>query len=251
MGSLKDIKLNFCFTAKININTKKYTLSSSPIGKKNINNTNLYDKINGVINNSFDDLLKDKISQEDKDLINSNLFNIYDKYSIQPITRNSQSNIKLDRRRDFTQIFNNESNKSYCKTCSTYSNKTDYNQTMNLIDQKLQGICEETNKFDFQNFILEEKINVNIYGKSDKQPEFIFKDNEIIRLENYGDDLNILKPIASIGATGTGFIYYYQDTSQPWDVEQEDSLDKVDRVAFAITKIKKIVQENLNERTQS
>lgn len=188
LGSLKDIKLNFCFTAKININTKKYTLSSSPIGKKNINNTNLYDKINGVINNSFDDLLKDKISQEDKDLINSNLFNIYDKYSIQPITRNSQSNIKLDRRRDFTQIFNNESNKSYCKTCSTYSNKIDYNQTMNLIDQKLQGICEETNKFDFQNFILEEKINVNIYGKSDKQPEFIFKDNEIIRLDSNNDN---------------------------------------------------------------
>lgn len=63
--------------------------------------------------------------------------------------------------------------------------------------------------------------------------------------------MNIPKPIASIGATGTGFIYYHQDTSQPWDVEQEDSLDKVDRVAFAKTKIKEIVKENLNERTQS
>lgn len=185
LGSLNDIKLHFYFTAKININTKKYILSSSPIGKKNINNANLYDKINGVINNSFDDLLNDKISQEDKDLINSILPNVYDKYSIQPIARNSQNNIKLDRRGDFTQLFNNENNKSHCKT---YLNTIDYNQTMNLIDQKLQGICEETNKFDFQNFILEEKINVNIYGKSDKQPKFIFKNNEIIRLNSDNDN---------------------------------------------------------------
>ena len=91
-------------------------------------------------------------------------------------------------------------------------------------------------------------LNVIYQNLSDKLRD---KDgNEIIRLENYGDDLNILT-IAFIGVTGTGFIYYYQDTSQPWDVEQEDSLDKVDRVAFAITKIKEIVQENLNERTQS
>lgn len=185
LGSLNNIKLHFCFTAKININTKKYTLSSSPIGKKNINNANLYEKISGVINNSFDDLLKDKISQEDKDLINSNLSNVYDKYSIRPIATNPQSNIKLDRRGDFTQIFNNESNKSYCKT---YTNKTDYNQTMNLLDQKLQEICEKTNKFDFQYFVPMEKINVNIYGKTDQQPEFIFKDNEIIRLNSNNDD---------------------------------------------------------------
>ena len=185
LGSLNNIKLYFCFTAKININTKKYTLSSSPIGKKNINNANLYEKISGVINNSFDDLLKDKISQEDKDLINSNLSNVYVKYSIRPIAINSQSNVKLDRRGDFTQIFNNKTNKSYCKT---YTNKTDYNQTMNLLDQKLQEICEKTNKFDFQYFVPTEKINVNIYGKTDQQPEFIFKDNEIIRLNSDNDD---------------------------------------------------------------
>ena len=172
LGSLKDIKLYFCFTAKININTKKYTLSSSPIGKKNINNANLYEKISGVINNSFDDLLKDKISQEDKDLINSNLSNVYNIYSIRPIATNPQSNIKLDRRGDFTQIFNNESNKSYC-------GKIDYNQKMILIDQKLQGICEETNKFDFQYFVPIEKINVNIYGKIFEQLKVIFKDGKI------------------------------------------------------------------------
>ena len=116
-------------------------------------------------------------------------------------------------------------------------------------DDSNDYICTTLNKHQFNGQHWNPFLNVIYQNLSDKLRD---KDgNEIIRLENYGDDLNILKPIASIGVTGTGFIYYYQDTSQPWDVEQEDSLDKVDRVAFAITKIKKIVQENLNERTQS
>lgn len=116
-------------------------------------------------------------------------------------------------------------------------------------DDSNDYICTTLNKHQFNGQHWNPFLNVIYQNLSDKLRD---KDgNEIIRLENYGDDLNILKPIASIGATGTGFIYYYQDTSQPWDVEQEDSLDKVDRVAFAITKIKKIVQENLNERIQS
>lgn len=116
-------------------------------------------------------------------------------------------------------------------------------------DDSNDYICTTLNKHQFNGQHWNPFLNVIYQNLSDKLRD---KDgNEIIRLENYGDDLNILKPIASIGATGTGFIYYHQDTSQPWDVEQENSLDKVDRVAFAITKIKKIVQENLNERTQS
>ena len=116
-------------------------------------------------------------------------------------------------------------------------------------DDSNDYICTTLNRHQFNGQHWNPFLNVIYQNLSGKLRD---KDgNEIIRLENYGDDLNILKPIASIGATGTGFIYYYQDTSQPWDVEQEDSLDKVDRVAFAITKIKKIVQESLNERTQS
>ena len=116
-------------------------------------------------------------------------------------------------------------------------------------DDSNDYICTTLNKHQFNGQHWNPFLNVIYQNLSDKLRD---KDgNEIIRLENYGDDLIIQKPIASIGATGTGFIYYHQDTSKPWDVEQEDSLDKVDRVAFAITKIKKIVQENLNERTQS
>mgnify|MGYP002672577473 FL=1 len=116
-------------------------------------------------------------------------------------------------------------------------------------DDSNDYICTTLNKHQFNGQHWNPFLNVIYQNLSDKLRD---KDgNEIIRLENYGDDLIILKLIASIGATGTGFIYYHQDTSKPWDVEQEDSLDKVDRVAFAITKIKKIVQANLNERTQS
>lgn len=116
-------------------------------------------------------------------------------------------------------------------------------------DDSNDYICTTLNRHQFNGQHWNPFLNVIYQNLSGKLRD---KDgNEIIRLENYGDDLNILKPIAFIGATGTGFIYYHQDTSQPWDVEQEDSLDKVDRVAFAITKIKKIVQESLNERTQS
>lgn len=116
-------------------------------------------------------------------------------------------------------------------------------------DDSNDYICTTLNKHQFNGQHWNPFLNVIYQNLSDKLRD---KDgNEIIRLENYGDDLNILRPIASIGATGTGFIYYHKDTSQSWDVEQENSLDKVDRVAFAITKIKKIVQENLNERTQS
>lgn len=115
-------------------------------------------------------------------------------------------------------------------------------------DDSNDYICTTLNKHQFNGQHWNPFLNVIYQNLSDELRD---KDgNEIIRLENYGDDLNILT-IAFIGVTGTGFIYYYQDTSQPWDVEQEDSLDKVDRVAFAITKIKEIVQENLNERTQS
>lgn len=116
-------------------------------------------------------------------------------------------------------------------------------------DDSNDYICTTLNKHQFNGQHWNPFLNVIYQNLSDKLRD---KDgNEIIRLENYGADLNILRPIASIGATGTGFIYYHKDTSQSWDVEQENSLDKVDRVAFAITKIKKIVQENLNERTQS
>ena len=69
---------------------------------------------------------------------------------------------------------------------------------------------------------------------------------KIIGWGSDGENLNILKPISSLAATGTGFIYYHQNTKEPWDVIQENSIDKEDRIAFAIEKVTKLVQESVN-----
>ena len=60
-----------------------------------------------------------------------------------------------------------------------------------------------------------------------------------IDLDNFGGFLNILAPIASLEATETGFIYYYQETAEEWNIEQENSIDKEDRIRMAIDNLKK------------
>lgn len=90
-------------------------------------------------------------------------------------------------------------------------------------------------------------LNVLYQNLSEK---LLDKDGKkIIVLANYGENLNILKPISSLAATGTGFIYYHQDTYEVWDVVQEDSIDKVDRIAFAIEKVTNLVQESINAQS--
>ena len=104
-------------------------------------------------------------------------------------------------------------------------------------------LCTTLNKHQFNGQHWNSFLNV-IYQKLSSE---LNKDGKkIIDLANYGENLNILKPISSLAATGTGFIYYHQETNEVWDVEQEDSIDKVDRIAFAIEKITKIVQDNIN-----
>jgi hypothetical protein len=111
-------------------------------------------------------------------------------------------------------------------------------------DESNEYICTTLNKHQFNGQHWNPFLNVIYQNLSDK---LLDKDGKkIIGLGNYGENLNILKPISSLAATGTGFIYYHQETSEVWDVEQEDSIDKVDRIAFAIEKIKKIVQDNIN-----
>lgn len=111
-------------------------------------------------------------------------------------------------------------------------------------DKSNDYICTTLNKHQFNGLHWNPFLNVIYQNLSDK---LLDKDGKkIIGLGNYGENLNTLKPISSLAATGTGFIYYHQETSKVWDVEQEDSIDKVDRIAFAIEKIKKIVQDNIN-----
>ena len=105
-------------------------------------------------------------------------------------------------------------------------------------------ICTTLNKHQFNGQHWNPFLNVLYQYLSDK---LLDKDGKkIIGLGNYGENLNILKPISSLAATRSGFIYYHQDTNECWDVKQEDYIDKEDRIAFAINKITNLVQENKN-----
>lgn len=111
-------------------------------------------------------------------------------------------------------------------------------------DESNDYICTTLNKHQFNGQHWNPFLNVICRNLSDK---LLDRDGKkIIRLENYGENLNILKPISSLEATGTGFRYYYHETCETWDVYQENSIDKEDRIAFAIEKIKNIVQENID-----
>lgn len=108
-------------------------------------------------------------------------------------------------------------------------------------------ICTVLNKHQFNGQHWNPFLNVIYQHLSDL---LLDKDGKkILGLANYGENLNILKPISSLAATGTGFILYHQDTNEVWNVAQEDFIDKVDRIAFAIDKIKYLVQENMDAQS--
>lgn len=108
-------------------------------------------------------------------------------------------------------------------------------------DDSNDYICTTLNKHQFNGRHWNPFLNV-IYQKLSNK--LLDKDGKkILALGNYGENLNILNPISSLAATGTGFIYYHQDTSEVWDVPQENSIDKVDRIVFAMDKIKGIVDD--------
>lgn len=100
-------------------------------------------------------------------------------------------------------------------------------------------ICTTLNKHQFNGQHWNPFLNVIYQTLSNNLKD----EKRIIGLGNYGENLNIQKPISSLAATGEGFIYYHQDTKEAWNVEQENSIDKVDRIAFAIDKLTKIIQE--------
>lgn len=111
-------------------------------------------------------------------------------------------------------------------------------------DKSNDYICTTLNKHQFNGQHWNPFLNVIYQILSDKLLDKEGK--KIIGLGNYGENLNILKPISSLAATGTGFIYYHQDTNEVWDVAQEDSIDKVDRIVFAVEKVTNIVREFVN-----
>ena len=66
----------------------------------------------------------------------------------------------------------------------------------------------------------------------------------LIQLGNYGERLSIQKPISYLAATNTGFTYHCQNAQEDWNVNQSGSIDKEDRIAFAVEKIKELIQQS-------
>lgn len=107
-------------------------------------------------------------------------------------------------------------------------------------DESNKYICTTLNKHQLNGQHWNPFLNV-IYQKLSNELQDKYR--KVIKLDNYGDNLNILKPISSLSATGSGFIYYHQNKSEIWDITKENSIDKQDRIAYAIDKIKNLVRE--------
>ena len=105
-------------------------------------------------------------------------------------------------------------------------------------DNSNHYICTALNKHQFNGRHWNPFLNV-IY-----QDLLEVEGEKIVALDNYGGNLKILKPNFSLAATEKGFIYYFQDTNEEWNVTQNDNdIDVVDRIKFAIDKIKEKVKE--------
>ncbi len=66
----------------------------------------------------------------------------------------------------------------------------------------------------------------------------------ILSLDNYGADLVLLSPSASIRACKDGFTFFTQDKEENWSILQDsEGTDLEDRIILASEKIKKIVQQ--------
>ncbi|MDO4525070.1 MAG: DUF262 domain-containing protein [Bacteroidales bacterium] len=112
-------------------------------------------------------------------------------------------------------------------------------------DDSNDYICTTLNKHQFNGQHWNPFLNVIYQNLSNILLDI--DGNKILTLGNYGENLNILKPVSSLEATGTGFIYYHQNTKEEWTITQEDSIDKEDRIAIAIKNITNLVNTNVNE----
>lgn len=71
---------------------------------------------------------------------------------------------------------------------------------------------------------------------------------EVISLDNYGGNLNILHPISSVDVSANGFTYVIQGNEINWSVEQNNGVDAEDRILLAINKIEGIIKEAFGKK---
>lgn len=101
-------------------------------------------------------------------------------------------------------------------------------------------VCTVLNKHQFNGQHWNPFLNV-INNKLAATLKETYSEN-VIKLENYGENLYILHPSSSVESTGQGFIYYIENGNEQWTIEQSEGIDQCDRIIFAINKITEIVK---------
>lgn len=67
---------------------------------------------------------------------------------------------------------------------------------------------------------------------------------DVVRLDNYGENLSILIPVSSLGFSSDGFVYYQGMIQDPWKVSQtEEGVDTEDRIQMAVNKVCNVIDQ--------
>lgn len=103
--------------------------------------------------------------------------------------------------------------------------------------------CTTLNRHQFNGQHWNPFLNV-IYQRLSNKLKDEYQEN-IMSLDNYGGNLILLHPIASIKSSNNGYICFVQNSSENWAVQQDNNIDKEDRVLFALNRINDIVRQHL------
>lgn len=102
-------------------------------------------------------------------------------------------------------------------------------------------ICITLNKHQFNGQHWNPFLNI-IYQLLAEKLKTEYKE-KILSLDNYGGNLNLFHPVASVASLGDGFEYFYGENRKHWSIIQNsEGIDTEDRILLAIRKIKAIVQ---------
>lgn len=112
-----------------------------------------------------------------------------------------------------------------------------------LVKYSNNYLCTTLNKHQLNGQHWNSFLNV-VYKEIAK--EFEYKHTpKILTIDNYGGNLELLRPVSSVASTADGFDYFYQENKEHWAINQEDGIDIENRVLLVINKIKDIVQKSI------
>lgn len=110
-------------------------------------------------------------------------------------------------------------------------------------DEHSQYVCTTLNKHQFNGRHWQPFLNV-LYHRLQKWHESGAWGGRVA-LDNYGGNLMLRQPVASIASEATGFRLFYQTESVAWPVAQNaEGIDTENRVEFALQRIKALTQDS-------